>query len=89
MENTKVYNVVGVHITNRVKHVPQVQKVLTESGCYIKTRIGLHEVANSTCSPSGLIIVEFIGDDNRLKAFVDALKAIDGVEVQCMCFKND
>ncbi|MDO5577578.1 MAG: hypothetical protein Q4F84_10910, partial [Fibrobacter sp.] len=73
MENTKVYNVVGIHITNRVKHVPQVQKVLTESGCYIKTRIGLHEVTNNTCSASGLIIVEFIGDDSKLKAFVDAL----------------
>ena len=36
--------VIGVLVTNRVENAAQIQKVLTECGCYIKTRIGLHEV---------------------------------------------
>ena len=34
----------GVHVTNRTTQVPNVQKLLTEYGCDIKTRIGLHHV---------------------------------------------
>ncbi|MFA6175656.1 MAG: hypothetical protein WC765_03640 [Phycisphaerae bacterium] len=31
--------ILGVHITDRIKHVSSVQKALTEYGCYIKTRL--------------------------------------------------
>ncbi|HEX3020522.1 MAG TPA: hypothetical protein VHP36_09475 [Chitinispirillaceae bacterium] len=81
--------IVGVHITNRVKHVPSVQNVLTEFGCNIKTRIGLHEMSEDTCSPNGLILVELIGDDQKLKDFTSALKNIEGVEVKEMIFSHD
>ena len=35
--------IVGVHITERAKHAGEVQKVFTEFGCQIRTRLGLHE----------------------------------------------
>jgi len=31
--------ILGVHITDRIKHVSSVQQALTEYGCYIKTRL--------------------------------------------------
>lgn len=89
MENRSVHYIVGVHITNRVTHVPQVQSVLTEFGCFIKTRIGLHELSDETCSPNGLLIVEFIGNEQKLTEFVEALKAVKGVDVQRMTFKHN
>lgn len=78
--------VVGVHITNRVKHVPDVQKVLTDYGCSIKTRIGLHEVSDNTCSTKGLLILEMYGHEADIIKMEDALKAIEGVEVKDMIF---
>ena len=35
--------ILGVHITDRLKNAVEVQKVFTEYGCNIKTRIGLHD----------------------------------------------
>jgi hypothetical protein len=78
--------IVGVHITNRVKHVPDVQKALTEYGCNIKTRLGLHEVDRSSCSTIGLLILEMFGEETLIHAMQDKLKAIDGVEVKDMVF---
>lgn len=81
--------IVGIHVTNRVKHIPSVQNVLTEFGCNIKTRIGLHEMTNNTCSPNGLILVELVGDEGKLKEFTSALFKIEGVEVKEMVFSHE
>lgn len=85
-ESENAYFVVGVHITDRVSHVPSVQGVLTEYGCNIKTRIGLHEVSDGFCSPNGLLLVEMVGATETVNNFVSALKAIEGVDVQQMVF---
>ena len=34
--------ILGVHITDRIGHVDPVQHLLTEYGCSIRTRLGLH-----------------------------------------------
>ena len=78
----------GVHITNRVKHVPEVQKVLTEFGCSIRTRLGLHEAGATACSPNGLILLEMVGDDKASNRMARKLRAIAGVEVQKMVFAH-
>jgi hypothetical protein len=81
--------IIGVHITDRVKNVPSVQTVLTNFGCFIKTRLGLHEISDSSCSPSGLLIVELLGDSGKSDEFINALQAIEGVDVQKMIFTHD
>ena len=55
--------ILGIHITDRLKNAVEVQKVFTEYGCNIKTRIGLHDVDANVCSPSGVVLIEFFGDD--------------------------
>lgn len=89
MENRRDHFIVGIHITNRVTNVPKVQNILTEFGCYIKTRIGLHELSDNSCSPNGLIIVEFIGNNKKLEEYIKTLKEVEGVEVQTMTFTHD
>ena len=49
--------ILGVHITERLKHVAQVQGLLSEYGGFIKTRLGLHEVEKGN-SPNGLLLLE-------------------------------
>jgi len=78
----------GVQVTNRVENVPGVQKVLTEYGCNIKTRLGLHEVADSTCSTQGLLILEMYGDETRIQELEKKLKEFSGVHVQKMVFQE-
>jgi len=80
--------VVGVHITERVKHAGRVQEVFTQYGCSIRTRLGLHEADGQVCSPNGLILLELVDDDALNAEFIAALKAIDGVEVQQMVFDH-
>lgn len=89
MEKSGNHYIIGIHISNRVKHVPSVQTVLTEFGCYIKTRLGLHEASDSTCSPNGLLIVELVGGESKAEEFVKTLSAIEGVDVQKMVFTHD
>jgi uncharacterized protein (DUF1330 family) len=86
-EDKNAYVVVGIHISDRVSHAPAVQAILTEYGCSIKTRIGLHETSDGYCSPNGLVLVELVGDDEVRSTFVAALEAVAGVDVQQMVFK--
>ena len=79
---------VGVHITERVKHAAAVQEVLTRFGCQIRTRIGLHEADQGVCSPNGLILLELVDDDASLAELKEALGIIAGVEVQTMVFEH-
>jgi hypothetical protein len=80
--------VVGVHITERVKHASEVQKVFTEFGCQIRTRLGLHEADKKVCSPNGLILLDMVDDDAQVASLKAKLTDIDGVEVQSMVFDH-
>jgi hypothetical protein len=78
--------ILGVHLTHRVTEAVDVQKVFTEYGCSIKTRIGLHDVDERSCSPSGIIIIEFFGPEAEADEMVAKLAAVEGVHVQKMVF---
>ena len=79
----------GVHVTSRAAQVPAVQQFLTEYGCSIKTRVGLHHVDDEVCSPSGLILLEMFGDLATCRELKSKLSALAGVEVQEMLFEHD
>jgi len=81
--------ILGVHITDRIKHVGQIQQVLTEFGCYVKTRLGLHEAGKDFCSPNGLLILELAGDAGKCAEVEQKLKAVEGTDVQKMVFTHD
>jgi len=81
--------VIGIHISDRVHNVPAVQNALTEYGCSIKTRIGLHAVDEKFCSPNGLILLEMAGPEKPTFELIEKLKAIGGVDVQTMIFEHD
>jgi desulfoferrodoxin-like iron-binding protein len=80
--------IIGIHITDRVKHASVVQSVLTDFGCSIKTRLGLHEASAAVCSPNGLMLIEFVGTESQCADMVGKLSAVEGVEVQRMVFDH-
>ncbi len=86
MNTSTRHIILGIHITDRVKMVANVQEILTEYGCYIKTRLGLHETSPDSCSPTGLLILELLDDETVLRDMQQRLQAIPGIDVQEMIF---
>jgi hypothetical protein len=80
--------IVGIHVDDRIKRASDVQQLLTDYGCNIKTRIGLHEVTGQFCAGFGLILLEMIGEPLKVKELAQKLDAIDGVSVQQMVFDH-
>jgi len=79
--------ILGFVLHERVKSAAKVQELLTSNGCEINTRIGLHVASADSCSPNGLILLEFIdGAEEKAKAFEKDLKEIAEVDVQKMIF---
>ncbi len=78
--------ILGIHVTNRLKNAADVQKVFTEYGCNIKTRIGLHDVDANVCSPSGVVLIELFGSADEAAAMMAKLSEVEGVQVQKMVF---
>lgn len=80
--------ILGIHLTNRMTKATELQKVFSEFGCNIKTRLGLHQVDHNACSPNGLVLLEYFGDDETLARMEAALKGIEGLQVQKMVFTH-
>jgi hypothetical protein len=80
--------ILGVQVTNRVENVLDVQKILTEYGCNIKTRLGMHEVTESICSNVGLLILETYGDEADIVNMEAKLRGIKGLVVGKMIFEK-
>ncbi|MNN26514.1 MULTISPECIES: hypothetical protein [Clostridium] len=76
--------IMALSIDPRTAHAPQVQTVLTKHGCAIKTRLGLHEASEDSCSQKGLILLHLSSDLQEVKELEDELIDIDGVRVKYM-----
>lgn len=83
MTNSTCSLIVGVRIENRDKSAVEVQKVLTEYGCYIRSRLGLHDQEPSgVCSPGGVLLLQLCSNDKEAKKLEKALDTIDGVKAK-------
>ena len=80
--------ILGVQITDRVKEALEVQSLLTQYGCNIKTRLGLHEVSDTSCSTKGLLLLEMFGEESRAYELEEKLKSLEGVYCQKMVFEE-
>jgi hypothetical protein len=78
--------ILGVLITDRKKEAGEVQKILTQYGSSIKTRLGLHEVGNDKLSEEGLILLELTGDASQMENLEQALQNIEGTQTKRMDF---
>lgn len=69
-------------IDKRREEAPVVQELLTEYGCLIQTRLGLHDGVGDRCSNQGLIIIEMVGERAQQKELDEKLNALDGVKAK-------
>lgn len=78
--------ILGVQVTSFAKNSGEVQQVFCEYGCSIRTRLGLHDVAEGKCATNGLIIVELIGGTEKADEMTKKLEALKGIIVKRMEF---
>jgi hypothetical protein len=85
----EAHTIIGIHVQDRIHQVPDIQKIFTDYGCNIRTRLGLHEVDANNCSVTGLIILETIGREEQIISMIDTLNRMEGIEVQKMMFGHE
>ena len=73
------YKLVLVKVDQRTDSAEMVQKILTDFGCSIKVRLGLHDVPCNSCSPTGLIFLQVSGDEEPVKEMITELNNVDNV----------
>lgn len=75
-------NVMLVLVNLRKKSATKLQQILTDWGCLIKTRLGLHDGTLSDCSESGLIFLELDGDPEKHEELQRKINLLDGVSAK-------
>ncbi len=85
--NPNQIRLLGVLIRNRAQSAVKVQQLLTEYGCSIKTRLGLHEAGENVCAPHGLILLELTGKVEEMEKLQKELNSIPHVEAKEIIFE--
>ncbi|ACL68996.1 hypothetical protein [Halothermothrix orenii] len=67
---------------NRTDSAPEVQEILTEFGCIISARIGLHRLKD--CTEEGLILLHLCGEDSKINDLHQKLEEMERVRVKEM-----
>ncbi|MBN1297209.1 hypothetical protein JXA80_10545 [bacterium] len=89
MDERTTHIILGIHITRRHVNAMKIQELLTEYGCHIKTRLGLHHVHDDICSPDGLMLLHMCGDEDTCLELGEKLGAIPGLVVKKMVFQHE
>ena len=87
--NTQKHTIFAIHLHQRKSQAARVQKLFTEYGANIKTRLGLHDVEGEQNSPGGVIILELHGPTATINAFAKKLSKIAGLELKKIVFSHD
>lgn len=81
-------SVLMVLMCNRQDTAACVQQALTDFGCIIRTRVGLHGGTGNACANEGLILLELVGDQRQHTKLSSSLRRIKGVKTKLVniCF---
>jgi len=75
-------NVLLIYLKTRKETAEKVQKILTGWGCYIKTRLGIHDGVLDSCSDTGLVFIELVGDKEKNEEMARKLNLIPDVDAK-------
>lgn len=77
--------ILGIKISNKQESAKNVQNILSEHCCHIKTRLGINNYDEKTCSNEGLILID-IPNAEKAKDIENALNSIENITVKKMEF---
>lgn len=73
----------AVRITDRESQAVKVQSVLTDHGCRINLRLGLHDQeSNNICSMAGILILQLCCTADEARTIEAEIAKIPGVKVK-------
>jgi hypothetical protein len=75
-------NVLLILMSTRQETAEKVQKILTAWGCFIKTRLGIHDGVLENCTDTGLVFLELVGDEEKHVEMERKLNLIKGVDAK-------
>ena len=78
------YYIIGLRVDHRHSNALNLQKTLTEFGCNIKLRVGLHETGEDFCSDDGVIMLQAFGDKETIGKMMDAFNNVEGVTAKLL-----
>ncbi len=78
------YYIIGLRVNHRTGNALKLQQALTQFGCHIKLRVGLHETDENFCSDDGVIMLQVSGDLAVVQQMMDAFNAMEGVSAKMM-----
>ncbi|HQO49953.1 MAG TPA: hypothetical protein PK939_05965 [Bacteroidales bacterium] len=82
-------HVMLILIGSRQEAAEKVQKILTGWGCFIKTRLGLHDDVLENCSQTGLIFLEMTGDFEQMQEVERKLNLVKSVDAKLISLKTE
>ena len=59
--------IIGVVLENRLETALEFQRIITEHGCGIRTRLGLHPSPDDVCLNRGIVLLEVTGEFEIMK----------------------
>ena len=74
-------------VGKRRESAKEVQTLLSEYGCYIKTRLGMHDASETVCSETGLILLELVSDNAKHDELFSKMKQLPCVDVKLESLK--
>ena len=75
-------NVLLIYLKTRQETAEVVQKILTGWGCYIKTRLGIHDGVLDNCTETGLVFIELVGEKEKHVEIERKLNLVKGVDAK-------
>ncbi len=77
-------SVMVVMVSHRHEAAKTVQSILTGWGCNIRTRLGIHQGVLEDCTETGLIILDLVGEEERLQELERKLNLVKGVTARML-----
>ena len=75
-------SILVILVNTRKESAVKVQKILTEWGCLIKTRLGIHDGVPGDCSDTGLIVLELVGEKEKRAELKRKVGLLPGVHAE-------
>ena len=75
-------NVLLIYLNTRQETSEKVQKILSGWGCYIKTRLGIHDGVLDNCSDTGLVFIDLVGEKEKHTEIERKLNLVKGVDAR-------
>ena len=76
--------IVAIVQENRTETATKVQDILTNYGCHIGVRLGLHDARVDQCTDNGLILLQMCADQKIVSEFEQEMQNIPHVRVKSM-----